>query len=116
MDKVIIGSDVPNVVMNILKDKLELVMKDNEKLKEENEQVKEYFKKLCEKYEGDGEWSWAEVEFWIDKQDEEIKEFKENNDKLKERVAFLEAVCLRWQEKADFNLTCSEDSEDEDDY
>jgi hypothetical protein len=48
-------------------------------LKEQNKFYKDGFAELCEEYEGDGEWSFAEVKFWIDKQNEEIEELKKEN-------------------------------------
>ena len=60
--------------------------KQSATIKELRAEIKFYkdgFAELCEEYEGDGEWSFAEVKFWIDKQNEEIKKLKEENDELK---------------------------------
>lgn len=61
---------------------LEIVSEDNQKLEKEIKHSEESWKKLAEKYEGEGEWRWAEVESWIDGKDEEIEELKEKADKI----------------------------------
>jgi hypothetical protein len=48
----------------------------NKLLEEKNTFYVHGFKHLCEKYEGDGEWSFAEVEMWIDNLEEENKKLK----------------------------------------
>ena len=50
-------------------------------LKIENEFYKNGFIELCEEYEGDGEWSFAEVKYWIDNLNEENEALKIKNDK-----------------------------------
>ena len=49
----------------------------NKELEKQIEFYKNGFAELCEEYEGDGEWSFAEVKFWIDKQNEENESLTE---------------------------------------
>jgi len=57
----------------------------NKELEKQIEFYKNGFAELCEEYEGDGEWSFAEVKFWIDKQNEENKELEKQIEKNQER-------------------------------
>ena len=58
----------------------------SEHIQEEIKFYKYGFAELCEEYEGDGEWSFEEVKYWIDKQNEEIEELKKENKEQKEKI------------------------------
>ncbi len=65
------------------------INKLKKQLQEEQERTSFYvhgFKELCEKYEGDGEWSFAEVELWIDNLEDEKEQKEAENKELKEQL------------------------------
>jgi len=61
----------------------------NKELATEIKNGEKQFQYLCEKYEGDGEWSYAEVELWIDRLNEENKNLKINETVREEKLQEL---------------------------
>ena len=83
---------------------------------EEVKELEEYknhqeknFQELCDKYEGDGEWSFAEVNYWIESLKEEIEEVKkEGEEKLAKKVInsekFMAEVLGKVKEEIDVKV------------
>ena len=102
-----------------IEDKFCDLEKEHKKLKEENECVKRQIESVCkanDKLKEEIKHKNEKFEEW----GEENKELKENLqqekdgrcadlDELEAEIKKLKATCLRWQEKADFNLTDSEE-------
>lgn len=78
------------------------INKLKKQLQEEQERNSFYvhgFKELCEKYEGDGEWSFAEVELWIDNlEDEKAQKEAEEEEIIENYFANMKLRETTWKE------------------
>lgn len=66
-----------------------------EKLEREIESSEKHWKDMAEKYEGEGDWRWAEVESYIERQVEKQEELKKEKEKLKKAIYHLDNVVVK---------------------